>query len=108
MMKRDYPASNKRSRTKMPVNGRTPSYTNLKKLPLLREVPSNFRTELFIQKCQVCERYYNLHPETQSLSVSEVLLGDDTKRRKSQIDMVVLRFYLYQCKKVESPIFKKI
>lgn len=74
----------KRSKSKMPVQGRTPSFSHMKELPPLKAVNASYRTELFIQKCQTCEKVYKLHPDTVSLSVSDFMLADDHKRRKSQ------------------------
>ena len=62
------------SKTRIPVNGRQHSFTNMTRLPLLREVQSSQRTELFIRKCQVCEKLFKLSPETLAPSISEILL----------------------------------
>lgn len=62
------------SKTRIPTNGRQHSFTNMSRLPLLREVQSSQRTELFIRKCKVCETHYKLSPETLAPSISEILL----------------------------------
>jgi len=67
------------SKTRIPVNGRAHSFTHMSRLPMLREVQSSQRTELFIQKCRVCEKHFKLSPETMAPSISDILL--DTSGR---------------------------
>ena len=65
----------------MPVKGRDASFSNLRKLPLLREVQSQYRGELFIQKCQVSERNFNLSPDTIAPRISEILMEGVESRK---------------------------